>query len=84
MSNPSLPPLTDDYLQAMYGPCAVGNYRRGELIAYRDGEVKHGTILWIRTHGDGVLYIVSDVTYDCVYVLEENVSGVVRELSPTR
>lgn len=80
-----LAPIDDDFLADLYGPCAVGAYQRGERITYHDGEVKHGTILWLHTGRHGIVYIVSDGVYDCIYVPEEKVIDVVRkieELSP--
>ena len=73
-------PIDDDFLTDLYGPCATGDYQRGEQIAYHDGEVKQGTILWLHTGRRGIVYIVSDGTYDCIYVLEEKVIGIVREI----
>lgn len=78
-------PTDDTYLHDLYGPCAIGAYQRGEQITYHDGEVKQGTILWLHTGRRGIVYVVSDGTYDCIYVPEEKVIGIVhevRELSP--
>ena len=83
--NSELAPTDDAYLTDLYGPCATGDYHPGEKIVYRDGEVKQGKITWLHAGRRGVVYVVSDGTYDCILVPEENVIGVVRqvqELSP--
>lgn len=80
-----LAPTDDTYLQDLYGPCAIGAYQCGEQIAYRDGEVKHGTILWLHAGRHGTVYVINDGVYDCILVPEEGVISVVRkieELSP--
>lgn len=80
-----LAPITDDFLADLYGPCAIGAYQCGEQIAYHDGEVQQGKILWLHTGRRGIVYIVSDGTYDCILIPEEDVIGLVyeiKELSP--
>jgi len=74
----------DEYLSDMYGPCALGMYGRGETILYRDpgdmsGQELTGKVSWIVP---GPVYIILHGGTMFNYIPEENITNVVRELSP--
>ena len=81
-----LAPIDAKYWQDLYGDCAAGDYHLDETILYHDGEVKEGTIRWIRAYKkDEPIYIVDDGVTVFNYIPEGSVISVVRkieELSP--
>lgn len=84
MDENELPELTDDFLEYLYGPCAIGRYQRKETVIYRDpgdmsGQELTGKVVWIVP---GPVYIILHDGIPFNYIPEENIINVVRELSP--